>query len=302
MTTEDMVNYDRRSPNYNKLPVRYTRRVRAPLRPRNSVPAARSRDRGPGRRLVVPQADRPFRCRIVLALLLIPPPRRAAAIWRSVAGGPSRRAARRSSSGCGACTTSARYRGREANGSGPLIDQRPFAFVRNPLYIGNITAVAGVRASARGCRGWRRSSSSLLALEYHAIVRWEEAPARIAARRQPTASTRRACRAGFQPSTTTSQSAQRSGTHGTRAERSHGARRSTANAERSSPSRSGYLLLWLKAQAKSQTFQVLRPETSAFGLRSSDFATDTSDATDRYGRQASPIFSSLLASGRLRRP
>ena len=56
-------------------------------------------------------------------------------------------------------------------------------------------AVGRLRADARGSSGWRRSSSSCSALEYHAIVRWEErCSSRGSARR--TATTPRACRGG----------------------------------------------------------------------------------------------------------
>jgi protein-S-isoprenylcysteine O-methyltransferase Ste14 len=42
---------------------------------------------------------------------------------------------------------------------GPLVASGPFAYVRNPLYLGNILLWLGFALSA---------------LEYHAIVRWEE--------------------------------------------------------------------------------------------------------------------------------
>jgi protein-S-isoprenylcysteine O-methyltransferase Ste14 len=56
---------------------------------------------------------------------------------------------------------------------GPLIDHGPFAKVRNPLYIGNILLWLGFAVSAR--LPWLAPVIFvLLALEYHAIVRWEE--------------------------------------------------------------------------------------------------------------------------------
>lgn len=56
---------------------------------------------------------------------------------------------------------------------GPLIDHGPFSMVRNPLYIGNILLWIGFAVSAR--LPWLAPIVFLLlALEYHAIVRWEE--------------------------------------------------------------------------------------------------------------------------------
>lgn len=56
---------------------------------------------------------------------------------------------------------------------GPLIDSGPFAYVRNPLYIGNVLLWLGFAFSAR--LAWLAPLVwVLLALEYHAIVRWEE--------------------------------------------------------------------------------------------------------------------------------
>lgn len=56
---------------------------------------------------------------------------------------------------------------------GPLIATGPFAHVRNPLYIGNIALWTGFAISARLL--WLAPIIALLlALEYHAIVRWEE--------------------------------------------------------------------------------------------------------------------------------
>ena len=56
---------------------------------------------------------------------------------------------------------------------GPLIASGPFAYVRNPLYVGNIFLWAGFSIAARLV--WLAPIVVvLLALEYHAIVRWEE--------------------------------------------------------------------------------------------------------------------------------
>ena len=57
---------------------------------------------------------------------------------------------------------------------GPLIHTGPFALVRNPLYIGNILVWVGFAVTARLL--WLAPIILiLLALEYHAIVKWEEA-------------------------------------------------------------------------------------------------------------------------------
>ena len=56
---------------------------------------------------------------------------------------------------------------------GPLVCSGPFAYVRNPLYIGNIALWVGVALTARLV--WLAPIvAALLGLEYHAIVRWEE--------------------------------------------------------------------------------------------------------------------------------
>ena len=56
---------------------------------------------------------------------------------------------------------------------GPLIDSGPFAWVRNPLYVGNILLWLGFTVSAR--LPWLAPVVLVvLGLEYHAIVRWEE--------------------------------------------------------------------------------------------------------------------------------
>ena len=56
---------------------------------------------------------------------------------------------------------------------GPLVDSGPFRRVRNPLYLGNILLWTGFSITARLV--WLTPIVvMLLALEYHAIVRWEE--------------------------------------------------------------------------------------------------------------------------------
>ena len=56
---------------------------------------------------------------------------------------------------------------------GPLIDSGPFAYVRNPLYIGNMLLWVGFALTAR--LWWLAPIAfALLAIEYHLIVRWEE--------------------------------------------------------------------------------------------------------------------------------
>jgi hypothetical protein len=56
---------------------------------------------------------------------------------------------------------------------GPLINDGPFALVRNPLYLGNIVLWVGFAVTARVV--WLAPVAAvLLGAEYHAIVRWEE--------------------------------------------------------------------------------------------------------------------------------
>ena len=56
---------------------------------------------------------------------------------------------------------------------GPLVDSGPFGRLRNPLYVGNIALWVGFALTARLV--WLAPVILvLLALEYHAIVRWEE--------------------------------------------------------------------------------------------------------------------------------
>jgi protein-S-isoprenylcysteine O-methyltransferase Ste14 len=56
---------------------------------------------------------------------------------------------------------------------GPLVASGPFALIRNPLYAGNLALWVGFALAARLV--WLAAIVFvLLALEYHAIVRWEE--------------------------------------------------------------------------------------------------------------------------------
>jgi protein-S-isoprenylcysteine O-methyltransferase Ste14 len=56
---------------------------------------------------------------------------------------------------------------------GPLVASGPFAWLRNPLYVGNIALWVGFAVAARLV--WLAPVILvLLGLEYHAIVRWEE--------------------------------------------------------------------------------------------------------------------------------
>jgi len=56
---------------------------------------------------------------------------------------------------------------------GPLVDTGPFAYVRNPLYAGNILLWVGFAVTA-GLLWLAPLVVVLLALEYHRIVAWEE--------------------------------------------------------------------------------------------------------------------------------
>ena len=56
---------------------------------------------------------------------------------------------------------------------GPLVSSGPFAYLRNPLYVGNIALWVGFAVTARLL--WLAPAIAvMLGLEYHAIVRWEE--------------------------------------------------------------------------------------------------------------------------------
>jgi len=56
---------------------------------------------------------------------------------------------------------------------GPLVASGPFAFVRNPLYLGNVALWVGFALSA-GLPWLAPVFVAVLAFQYHAIVRWEE--------------------------------------------------------------------------------------------------------------------------------
>jgi protein-S-isoprenylcysteine O-methyltransferase Ste14 len=56
---------------------------------------------------------------------------------------------------------------------GPLVMTGPFAYVRNPLYVGNVLIWSGVAVTA-GLPLLAASFAILLLLEYQAIVKWEE--------------------------------------------------------------------------------------------------------------------------------
>jgi protein-S-isoprenylcysteine O-methyltransferase Ste14 len=57
--------------------------------------------------------------------------------------------------------------------SGPLVTSGPFAWVRNPLYLGNVALWTGFALGA-GLPWLVPVILILLGIEYHAIVRWEE--------------------------------------------------------------------------------------------------------------------------------
>jgi protein-S-isoprenylcysteine O-methyltransferase Ste14 len=57
---------------------------------------------------------------------------------------------------------------------GPLVTSGPFAYVRNPLYIGNVALWVGFTLAAH-LPLLAPVVAAVLAIEYHAIVRWEEA-------------------------------------------------------------------------------------------------------------------------------
>lgn len=56
---------------------------------------------------------------------------------------------------------------------GPLVDTGPFAYVRNPLYLGNIALWVGFAFNA-GLPWIAPAIAAVLGFAYHAIVRWEE--------------------------------------------------------------------------------------------------------------------------------
>jgi len=106
---------------------------------------------------------------IIAALLLIPPQDGALAwVWGGAAivlAGEAIRLAAVRHIGVISRTRSDRL--------GPLVDSGPFAWLRNPLYVGNILIWIGFSLVAR--LPWLAPIvAALLLLEYHAIVRWEE--------------------------------------------------------------------------------------------------------------------------------
>ena len=108
---------------------------------------------------------------LVVALLLIPPPAGSAGASSWLAGalvvalGESIRLWAVHHIGAISRTRSDRL--------GPLVATGPFAYVRNPLYLGNILLWTGFAISAQLL--WVAPIVVvLLAIEYHAIVRWEE--------------------------------------------------------------------------------------------------------------------------------
>ena len=152
VVAEDIVIYDRSSPNYiNRRPLSnsavHTRSSDDPATTVNHAAAIRHAD--PARRLALPApdlapaADRRWRCS---SFPPTPAAHPAPALWslaRRCVVLPAKR------SGSGACTTSAPSRGRAASGSGRSSTTGPFALVRNPLYLGNIVLWVGFALSAR---------------------------------------------------------------------------------------------------------------------------------------------------------
>lgn len=109
---------------------------------------------------------------IVLALLLIPPPASSASVGWLPWGGGALIALGELIRLWGVHHIGAISRTR-SDRLGPLVASGPFAHVRNPLYVGNILLWLGFSMAARLL--WLAPIVfSLLAIEYHAIVRWEE--------------------------------------------------------------------------------------------------------------------------------
>jgi len=108
---------------------------------------------------------------IALALLLLPAPRLAHSSWFDAAGavlvalGELTRLWAVRHIGVISRTRSDRL--------GPLVSTGPFAIVRNPLYIGNIALWVGFSLAAH-LPQLAPLVALVLAVEYHAIVRWEE--------------------------------------------------------------------------------------------------------------------------------
>ncbi len=100
----------------------------------------------------------------LVGLLLVLPPRHWGAGLAVAAVGEGIRLA-----AVGHIGTPSRTRGADV---GPLVDSGPYAWVRNPLYVGNLLLWAGL-----GVVAWPAAVVivPLLAVYYEAIVRWEEA-------------------------------------------------------------------------------------------------------------------------------
>ena len=136
---------------------------------------------------------------------------------------------------------------------GPLVSSGPFRYVRNPLYLGNIALWVGFALIAR--LAWLAPIVLvLLAVEYHAIVRWEEQmlEARLGAAYRAYASDVPRWLPKFQVSSLKSQ--ERANTDDLRLEtpdsRLPFSWRETLFSERGTliAMGAGYLLLWLKAR------------------------------------------------------
>jgi protein-S-isoprenylcysteine O-methyltransferase Ste14 len=125
---------------------------------------------------------------------------------------------------------------------GPLVDSGPFALVRNPPYIGNILLWVGFTLTAQLV--WLAPLVALLlALEYHAIVRWEEQL--LEARYGPEYRAYAARVPRWAPNATNLNAARRS----TAADATF-SWRETLFSERGTllAIAAGYVLLWIKAQ------------------------------------------------------
>jgi protein-S-isoprenylcysteine O-methyltransferase Ste14 len=107
---------------------------------------------------------------LAVALLLIPAPEPSSSAWRwlgvvFVACGEGLRIWAVRHIGVISRTRSDRL--------GPLVETGPFALIRNPLYVGNLALWIGLTLSA-GLVWLVPIVIIILALEYHAIVAWEE--------------------------------------------------------------------------------------------------------------------------------
>ena len=245
-------------------------------------------------------AERRFPSPLSLALILHPRRRRRRhpSRWRPAVS-PSPPSAKRFA--CGVSATSARSRGRAAIGWARSSTAARSRYVRNPLYLGNIALWVGFALIARlvwlapvlvsaarlrvsrdravgrrpaGSRVWARPIATTLArvprwipMRHHAVPGRTGRPRQIFRRRQQWP---RAFR---------------------------GATRSSANAARSSRSWSGTDCSGSSCSDKARATRRLCRLFLCFRSVCHRYH----DATDRYGRHASPIFSIRFASGRLRR-